>query len=259
MNEHRINHQATTLGESNALVSGGWNQNEVMSSVEVYNQLLQIWVFTDAMSVPSTNFTMCDLDANYVIAAGGCDGITSNHASIEIYDYEDQMWVDGPDLSVGRSNLRSTKMLDGRVLCTGAYNGTDDQPTVDVYDPVINTMSAEASMASVKSSHEIVLLQSGNVMVIGEFNPDLGFQMAECEIYNPFLDEWSFFPNPVIDNVIINGPQFDFWRIYDIHGKVVLDGTVSMLSVPSLQSGRYIIEIHHDDFTSRLSLQRIKQ
>lgn len=416
MNEYRFNHQAASLGDSRALAAGGWNQNEVLNSAEVYDQLLEIWDFTDPMSVPRTNFTMCDLNANYVIAAGGWDGATSNHASTEIYDYEDQMWMVGPDLSVGRSNLKSTKLLDGRVLFTGGYDGTVDQAAADIYDPITNTMAAASTMASARSSHASVLLQNGSVMVIGGFNPDLNFQMTECEIYDPFLDEWTsvapmnigrdnlaatvlqngdvlvtggrmfngdlnlfegqvvaeiysienntwtelttqqgqsyhqlhafgsavfsiagadntgsgvtvtysetqefnqtglegafdentdvnryryascqlgtgvlvcggdeemvgsaswwnaassvsetpadqfmVYPNPAIDNVFINGPNLDYWRMYDMKGNLVLEGKTTIFSVSSLQTGRYILEIHHADFTSRQGLQRIKQ
>ena len=191
MNVYRYSHQAANLNSSYALVAGGWDQNQVLSSAEIYDVENEIWDFTESMSVPRTNFALCALDANYAIAAGGWDGTTSNHASTEIYDFVVMSWMDGPSLSVGRSNLNGIKLLDGTVLFTGGFDGLVDQSSVDVYDPISNTMSAGANMNSARSSHATTLLNDGRVMVIGGFNPELNFQLIECEIYNPFLDEWT--------------------------------------------------------------------
>ncbi len=414
MTVFRHSHQAANLNSSYALVAGGWDENQVLSSAEVYDLENEIWDFTEDMSVPRTNFAMCALDANYVIAAGGWDGATTNHATTEIYDFEVTSWMEGPNLSVGRSNLNGIKLLDGKVLFTGGFDGTEDRNSVDIYDPVSNTMAIGADMMSARSSHASALLEDGRVLVIGGFNPALNFQMVECEIYNPFLDEWteaaplnigrdnlaavtlnngdvlvtggrffngdlnlfegqtiaevysvendswteittlegqsyhhlftfddivisangadqtgngvtttyaesqqfenstvigltdnmgqdeegryrsavcelnngylvcggdaneqgtvawwglatnveeektpswSIFPNPAVDVVVLNGPAFSSWTVYDLKGSAVLQGKSTTINIEMLQSGQYILEIQSDGVPSRTNLQ----
>lgn len=191
MNEYRQNHQVATFNNG-VIAAGGWNGTEITNTAERYSIEQDEWTPVASMAAPRTTFAMCDLNNGYVIAAGGWDGNDGpSLASTEIYDGDLDEWMDGPNLTEGRSFLRSTKLSDGRILFTGGFNGTANVATVDIYDPVSNTISAAAPMNYARSSHTAVLLEDGRVLVAGGFNPDLDFQMDECEIYDPFLDTWT--------------------------------------------------------------------
>lgn len=191
MNEYRENHQVATGGDG-VLAAGGWDGSQITGSAEIFDVNSEEWTPVASMETPRTTFAMCDLNNGYVIAAGGWDGNSGpSLASTEIYDAELDEWMAGPDLTEGRSFPRSTKLSDGRILFTGGFNGSDNVATADIYDPVSNTISPASPMNYARSSHTAVLLEDGRVLVAGGFNPDLGFQMDECEIYDPFLDTWT--------------------------------------------------------------------
>ncbi len=191
MNEFRSGHAAAMLEPGFALAAGGWDGSFVTPTAEVYDHANNSWDLVVNMAQPRIDFELVSLDFGKAIAAGGWDGAVTNHASTEIFDLSTGEWSPGPDLAVGRANLRATPLPDGKILFTGGYDGVQEVATAELYDPVLNTITQVADMLFPRSSHEAMLLPDGRVLVAGGFNPNFGFQMNQCEIYNPETNAWS--------------------------------------------------------------------
>lgn len=190
MNEFRSGHAMAAIDSWLVLAAGGWDGSQVTTSAEVGSPYEE-WEFASDMAVPRTDFAMYSLPESGAIVAGGWDGQATNHSSTEIFDVESLSFTAGPDLSEGRANLVAVGLTDGRILFCGGFNGNNEVATVDIYDPVSNTMSTAASMIYARSAHSATLLPSGRVLVAGGFNPNLGFQMNQCEVYDPESDTWT--------------------------------------------------------------------
>ena len=190
MNEFRSGHAMAAVGSFTVLAAGGWDGSQVTSTAEVGSPYEE-WEFVADMAVPRTDFAMHSLPESGAIVAGGWDGQLTNHSSTEIFDAESLSFSAGPELSEGRANLVAVGLTDGRILFCGGYNGNNEVATVDIYDPISNTMSQAASMIYARSAHSATLLPSGRVLVAGGFNPNFGFQMTQCEVYDPESDTWT--------------------------------------------------------------------
>jgi hypothetical protein len=87
------------------------------------------------------------------------------------------------------TDYKTIKMTDGRVLITGGTISGTETAQVYIFDPSTNTYSAATSMITARRLHEIVMLNNGNIMVLGG-ETGAGTQISACEIYNPLLNVW---------------------------------------------------------------------
>src|SRR5262249_54813399 len=122
----RAAHSATLLRDGRVLVVGGAGQNDVaVASAEVYDPAANKWTPAGQLKTARYSQQAIELDSGKVIVIGGR---TSNGtqltavASTELWDPASNTWAAGPNLTVPRSDLTATKLLDGRVLVVGGDN-----------------------------------------------------------------------------------------------------------------------------------------
>jgi N-acetylneuraminic acid mutarotase len=99
-------------------------------------------------------------------------------------------------MSTDRLSATATLLPNGKVLVTGGLAGVQGGGTMglasaEVYDPVANTWSVVASMASVRANHTATLLQNGQVLVVGGATEVGGYATASTELYDPVANTWS--------------------------------------------------------------------
>ena len=58
--------------------------------------------------------------------------------------------------------------------------------------------------------------------------------------------EISIYPNPVKDNIYVNG-EFDKIKLYDVFGKLVFEGTDNVINTKNLSNGIYIVNLNSKD------------
>lgn len=58
--------------------------------------------------------------------------------------------------------------------------------------------------------------------------------------------EISIYPNPVKDNIYVNG-EFDKIKLYDMFGKLVFEGTDNVINTKNLSNGIYIVNLKSKD------------
>ena len=58
--------------------------------------------------------------------------------------------------------------------------------------------------------------------------------------------EISIYPNPVKDNIYVNG-EFDKIKVYNVFGKLVFEGNDKVINTKNLSSGIYIINLNSNN------------
>ena len=100
---------------------------------------------------------------------GGFDGTYTLDAS-ERFDVVSDTWSQGPAMSVPRTNHRSVRMNDGRILITGGFDGQGETSSCEVFDPVDMTFTSVAPMNVGRASHTLTPVGDGRFVVTGGFN-----------------------------------------------------------------------------------------
>jgi hypothetical protein len=195
MNFSRNGHTMTGL-QDGFLVTGGYDGFENLKSAELFIAgSTYDWVLVgdmDSIRFEHKATRYEHAGAEKVLISGGWNGGSINYYGTQIYDATSQSFSDGPDMSVGRSGHTSTQLNDGRILLVGGYSSAGGNTTiVEIFDPATETISQVASLQTGRSYHTATLLNDGRVLVAGGFNPDAGFQINSCEIYDPMLDTWT--------------------------------------------------------------------
>lgn len=121
-------------------------------------------------------------------------------------------------MSVPRADFTATLMTNGKVLLAGGMTTTTaDTATVDIFDPVTNSITPAAPMKSARNGHTATLLPNGRVLVVGGSAVPSGPALASAELYDPTSNTWT----PV--------PSMSYGRVHHaavlmVNGKVLVVG-----------------------------------
>lgn len=157
-----------------------------------------VWVSTGAMVQSRRNHSAVVIAGNKVLVTGGAGPAPK---SAEIYtpgtdacDTTALTWVPAAgswnaaaSMSTARALHTSTKLIDGRVLVVGGYDGTTTLNTFEIYDPTTNTWTSPSSGRTILSTsralHTSNLLQSGDVLMVGTYYQTSGPITKNTEIW----------------------------------------------------------------------------
>ncbi len=110
----------------------------------------------------------------------------------------DPGWSSTADMAYPRRNFTLTPLLDAnRVLAVGGPPGSSDSAEMYNYDPngdgdpVDAFWSAVSSPSGPRMWHAAVLLTSGQVLVVGGWDPFANLALDTAEIYDPVENTWS--------------------------------------------------------------------
>ena len=127
-------------------------------------------------------------NAGHVLIAGGSDLNGAPIASAELYDPAAGTFscIGGTTsgacnsvMSAGRAGASATMLNDGRILFAGGISGSvaagyTSIGSAEIYDPVQNKFAATGNMLSARAGHSAVLLNNGDVMMIGGASGSVG-------------------------------------------------------------------------------------
>jgi Kelch motif protein len=126
-----------------------------------------------------------------VLVVGGDDVPPLNSA--EIFDPATNTFSAlGARMNSGRFSPAAASLPDGRILIAGGYNGSEDTPTAEAFNPSTGTFSPVGSMSVGRELAAAAPLADGRVLVAGGFaqtNPT-----ATTEIFDPKTN--TFGPGP---------------------------------------------------------------
>ncbi len=131
------------------------------------------------------------------------------HSTSEIYDVESDTWGPTADLLEPRQESERPRLLkNGTVMLVGGHGSRccDALTQADLFDPESGTWRPTGPMTHRRGEHAVVVLQSGDVLVVGGF--DWGTETAPrpAEIYSMDTQTWTIadeFPEPGLVNMAI--------------------------------------------------------
>jgi YVTN family beta-propeller protein len=178
---------ATLLPNGKVLVSGGGNNNGCLSSAELYDPSTGIWSVTGSMAVAFANHTATLLKNGMVLVVGGSNGSIGCLSSVEQYDPATGTWSLTGNTIFGRANHTATILQNGMVLVSGGVSTTRSDINVsssELFDPNTGIWSLTGSMTDARAAAKAILLNNGNVLVVGGANIDDSDQLASAELYS---------------------------------------------------------------------------
>ena len=189
----RWGHSATLLEDGRLLVVGGQESpSRKLTSTEIFDPGPSAWSSGGDMAEPRGSGHRATLLADGRVLVTG----DSEEATTEVYDPSTGQWSSAGVMLVARSEASATLLNDGRVLIAGGVDATkagrQELNTAELYNPSTGERTEAASMAEVNSNHLAVLMDDGNVMVVGQ---------VLTEIYDPSTDTWSSAGDPVRERV----------------------------------------------------------
>ncbi len=166
LNVERRSHTATLLENGKVLIVGGDNQNGIVSQAEIFDPVSQVSALAAALITPRTDHSATRLSDGRVLVIGGRDQTASLQSS-EVYNPLTTSFVAGPAMMRARSGHTATILANDKILVTGG----DLFGSAEIYDPVTQSFSLlTGSLNTPRKFHSAILLQNGQVMIVGGVN-----------------------------------------------------------------------------------------
>lgn len=176
----RADHTATTLRDGRVLIVGGRNSTcfiscpiRVWASAEIYDPATGAFSPTGSLHLARFSHTATLLPDGRVLVAGGTTTdlpYTDLVETVEVYDPAIGTFSEVGRMLRPRSQHQATLLGDGTVLLSGGRSETDGtlaSPTVEAFNPATGTSRLTFSDRTTRYLHAAVLLENGEVLVLG--------------------------------------------------------------------------------------------
>jgi YVTN family beta-propeller protein len=179
----RERHTATALNDGRVFVAGGWGSG---MQGEIYDPVTNAFTTTAQSMVEFRSGHAAALLTNgKVLLTGGYGSSNDSTASAEVFDPVAGTFVSAGSMHNRRLNHTSTTLADGSVLIAGGmFEGACcishvGHASLERYVPGTGFVDAGSMLAS-REEHEAVLLQNGQVLLVGTYGwSNLGGRTAE--------------------------------------------------------------------------------
>jgi hypothetical protein len=174
------------------VTAGGY---DTLRTVLLFDSSANTWASGPALASGTDNVAVAELGGR-VHAVGG-----EARTAHQIYDPVAGSWSAG--LVSPRIRFASAiAVLGGRLHLIGGWNydnvSSASVATHDIYDPVANSWTAAAPLATARNAAAAAVLD-GRIIVIGGRAPGIRAtdqtSLASCEIYDPAADRWTAGPS----------------------------------------------------------------
>jgi hypothetical protein len=187
MTDARADFTLSQLIDGNVLVAGGDNGSGPVSGVEKFDLLTEAFQYIGSLNTARKAHAASVLKDGRVLITGGSavapDGSTIALTSTEIYDPNSTFLSPGPMLKAARYGHSSTTLIDGTVLLAGGNNGSADLASLEVFDPVANSMTtSSATLSTPRNGHVALLLPNNNHVLIAG-GTSAGSALSSTELY----------------------------------------------------------------------------
>jgi len=194
----RDGHTATLLPNGNLVIAGGENNNQALSSTEVYSPTTGSWTVSWNLNVARSNAGAMLLPSGLVLVAGGCVsnclGATTNSA--ELYSSAGGTWAKTGAMATARTYFGMVMLPNGQVLVAGGCTGLNANGCsgvtnkTEIYNPSTGKWTATGAMIAARGSYTLTRLANGQVLAAGGINA-AGNPLGTAELYNPTTGKWT--------------------------------------------------------------------
>lgn len=215
LNAPRSLHTATLLPNGKWLIAGGVNQtNDPQATCELYDPALDTFTPIASMGTPRMGHTATLLANGKVLVTGGIQAMPTTPTQLEpvhqtvntseLYDPVLGTWTNGPNLGTPRAGHMAVTRPDGKVALVGGISWDSViilgwlptvRRTMDLYDPVANTMAAGPQMATARSLIDPLPLGNDRWLFAGGISAltltSQGTPTATAEIYDAVNNTWT--------------------------------------------------------------------
>jgi hypothetical protein len=168
------------------LFAGGkdWSGN-TLASAEIWDPTTKAVVPTNGpMATARSSHTATVLQNGKIFIAGGFGSNGNALNSTEIFDPATDTFSPGPNMIFAHAQHTASLLQNGTVLVAGGSATTgnfDPTANAELYDPNTNIMSQLAGMNKFRQGAAAVVLNSGDVMVVGGL---LSLAPVQIDVYN---------------------------------------------------------------------------
>ncbi len=205
MNTPRYGHQLIRLQNGKILAVGGSISNAcgdcVTKTTEIFDPNTGLWSSTGSTNIvrPGDKNGILLNDGRVLIVGGYVGNWPPGYtisSSCEIYNPLTDNWT----LTGSMNSVRSpgtfgiVLLNNGKVLVSGGFdNNTTTLSSTEIFDPNSGTWTVSTNMNNPRVQHTSVLLDNGNVIVIGGYFRTAGLTTINlaAELFNPSLGRWS--------------------------------------------------------------------
>jgi Kelch motif/Galactose oxidase, central domain len=189
MNNARAAHSCTTLKDGRILVAGGNDgHGNPIGTAEIYDPSDQSWTIVADLLDPRWGHTATLLQNGRILIAGGQDA-SGPKDTLELFEPKASAFVAVPArLSSPRMNIAAAAFDDPHgnrslvALMGGQHSDSSASASVDLYDPIRNTIIAAAPLLAARASHSASALADGTLLVAGGW--DGTSDLDTIEIYD---------------------------------------------------------------------------
>jgi hypothetical protein len=234
LNTARDSHTATLLSTGKVLVTGGYNNGQILNSFELYDPATQVWTEPSAHTISARyrHAATLLLDGTVLVTGGqSTTGSLSALSSAEIYNPVTNTWSAAGTMSTPRVFHTATLLADGTVLITGGINDVGATlQSAEIYYPTYYTgsngtpgtfMPLSAQMISARNQHTATQLVDGNVLIAGGAAT---IYQQTSEYYNPTTQSFASVAQSFTQtaNLITARDRTFAWLLQN--GKVLVEG-----------------------------------
>ena len=170
MNKRRSCFSSATLMKK-IYACGGYNGQERLRSVEIYDPVLDVWELGPNMTEVRSG-AACVSFNNKIYVIGGIPDGDQILTSVEIFNPATNEWSFGPSLQVPRAGAKAIA-YNAKIFVIGGHDGTSQLKTVEVYDPLVSAnWIVQQQQLTVERSHFEVTLLDNKILISGGYTGD---------------------------------------------------------------------------------------
>jgi hypothetical protein len=170
LRQARSSFSATLLNNGQVLVVGGTYRGTFvqygLTSAELYNPATGTFSATGSLNTGRYGQSATLLNSGKVLIAGGANSPTGALSSAELYDPTTGTFTVTGSLSCA-CGYSATLLVNGTVLFTGGFDGTNAVSTAELYDPASGTFVPTGSLKVARAGPSSTLLGNGKVLIAG--------------------------------------------------------------------------------------------
>jgi hypothetical protein len=180
LSEARHNACTATLADGQILIAGGSGGSGPLTSVEIYGAD-GAFTYAASLSLPRSGATCTRLNDGRIVVAGGETVDEANPAStLEVYDPETDTWLFVKGAGVARTDHTATLLPDGRLLLAGGRSGTMLLNTLEIFEPLSNSLNMlPLALSQARARHSAILLGEGRVLLLAGLGTDAPSSSSE--------------------------------------------------------------------------------